>query len=130
MNIEQQFSLFFDQMADMVFLVEWKNDEFWYTKVNPSAQNKLGIEMVGKKLVDVLPSSIFQTLNPHYLSCVRLKEPVNYSDLNLFVANLPASETSLTLIEENSKTYVLAITKNVNALKENRRLHIPRIIST
>ncbi|CAG9623257.1 sensor domain-containing protein [Sutcliffiella rhizosphaerae] len=118
MNIEQHFPLFFGQMDDMVFLVEWKNNELWYTKVNASAQTKLDFDMIGRKLREVLPSSVFQTLYPFYLKCIETKQPVTYSDLNLFVADLPASETGLTCIEYNNKTYVLAITKNINHLKE------------
>ncbi|MGD6870963.1 diguanylate cyclase domain-containing protein [Sutcliffiella horikoshii] len=124
MNISQQFSLFFDQMADMVFLVEWKNNQLWYTNVNPSAQQKLGIDMVGRRLVDVLPASVFTTLDKHYLKCIESMHPVTYSDLNLFVSDLPASETSLTYIEEDGSTYVLAITKNINSLKKKAEDYI------
>ncbi|KMJ59061.1 hypothetical protein AB685_08310 [Bacillus sp. LL01] len=124
MNIKQHFSLFFSQMADMVFLVEWRNNELWYTSVNPSAQQKLGIDMVGRRLVDVLPASVYALLVEQYVNCIESKQPVTYSDLNLFVTDLPASETSLTLIEEDEKTYVLAITKNVNALKKKAEDYI------
>lgn len=124
MNLKQQFSLFFDQMADMVFLVEWKNNELWYTSVNPSAQQQLGMDMVGRKLVDVLPSNVFTFLNENYRKCIDLKQPVTYSDLNLFVADLPASETGLTYIEEDGSTYVLAITKNINSLKKKAEDYI------
>ncbi|WP_404445693.1 diguanylate cyclase [Sutcliffiella horikoshii] len=124
MNIKQQFSLFFDQMADMVFLVEWKNNELWYTSVNPSAQQKLGMDMVGRRLIDVLPVSVFTSLDWHYTKCIESKQSVTYSDLNLFVSDLPASETSLTYIEEGVSSYVLAITKNINALKKKAEDYI------
>ncbi|WP_404429455.1 diguanylate cyclase domain-containing protein [Sutcliffiella horikoshii] len=124
MNIKQQFSLFFNQMADMVFLVEWKNNELWYTSVNPSAQQKLGLDMVGKKLFDVLPASVYNSLDENYSKCIESKQPVTYSDLNLFVSELPASETSLTYIEEDGRTFVLAITKNIDALKKKAEDYI------
>lgn len=124
MNIKQQFSIFFDQMADMVFLVEWRNNVLWYTSVNPSAQQKLGLDMVGKKLIDVLPVSVYTSLDENYSKCIESKQPVTYSDLNLFVSDLPASETSLTYIEEDGKTYVLAITKNINSLKKKAEDYI------
>ncbi len=124
MNIKQQFSLFFEHMTDMVFLVEWRNNDLWYTCVNASAQQNLGIDMVDRRLVDVLPPSIYTSLDEHYLKCIETKQPITYSDLNLFVTDLPASETSLTLIEEKGKTYVLGITKNVNALKEKAEDYI------
>ena len=111
-------------MADIVFLVEWKNNELWYTSVNPSAQQQLGMDMVGRKLVDVLPSNVFTFLNENYRKCIDLKQPVTYSDLNLFVADLPASETGLTYIEEDGSTYVLAITKNINSLKKKAEDYI------
>ncbi|MCM3620161.1 diguanylate cyclase [Sutcliffiella horikoshii] len=124
MSIEQQFSLFFEKMTDMVFLVEWRNRELWYTSVNPSAQQKLGIEMIGRRLADVLPDSVYSLLSKHYMKCIESKLVVTYSDLNLFVSDLPASETSLTLIEESGKTYVLAITRDVNALKKKAEDYI------
>ncbi|WP_187441964.1 diguanylate cyclase domain-containing protein [Sutcliffiella horikoshii] len=124
MTIRQQFSLFFDQMADMVFLVEWKDNELWYTSVNPSAQQKLGIDMVGRRLVDVLPHSVFTLLDENYTKCIQSKQPVTYSDLNLFESHLPASETSLTFIEEDGKTFVLAITKDVSAMKKKAEDYI------
>ncbi|TYS59924.1 diguanylate cyclase [Sutcliffiella horikoshii] len=124
MNIKQQFSLFFEQMADMVFLVEWKRNDLWYTSVNPSAQQKLGIEMVGRRLVDVLPQSVFTLLDENYTKCIESKQSVTYSDLNLFVSDLPASETSLTYIEEDDKTFVLAITKDISDLKKKAEDYI------
>ncbi|KPB05695.1 diguanylate cyclase domain-containing protein [Bacillus sp. CHD6a] len=124
MTIRQQFSLFFDQMEDMVFLVEWKDNELWYTSVNPSAQQKLAIGMVGKKLVDVLPPSVFTLLDENYTKCIQSQQTVTYSDLNLFVSDLPASETSLTYIEEDGKTFVLAITKDISALKKKAEDYI------
>ncbi|MCG1021527.1 diguanylate cyclase domain-containing protein [Sutcliffiella horikoshii] len=124
MNIKQQFSLFFENMADMVFLVEWKNHELWYTEVNPAAQQKLKIDMVGKRLVDVLPQSVYTLINENYLKCIETRQPVTYSDLNLFVADLPASETSLTFIEEDEKTFVLGITKTLNAQKKKAEDYI------
>ncbi|WP_226682006.1 diguanylate cyclase domain-containing protein [Sutcliffiella horikoshii] len=124
MNIKQQFSLFFNQMADMVFLVEWKNNELWYTSVNKSAQQKLGIEMVGRRLVDVLPETVYHSLDENYSKCIETRKPVTYSDLNLFVSDLPASETSLTYIEEAEKTFVLAITKDISDLKKKAEDYI------
>ncbi|WP_404469014.1 diguanylate cyclase domain-containing protein [Sutcliffiella horikoshii] len=124
MNIKQQFSLFFEQMADMVFLVEWKNNELWYTSVNPSAQQKLGIDMVGRRLIDVLPQSVFTLLDEYYTKCIESKQPVTYSDLNLFVSDLPASETSLTYMEDDGKTFVLAITKDISDLKKKAEDYI------
>jgi diguanylate cyclase (GGDEF)-like protein/PAS domain S-box-containing protein len=124
MNIKLQFSLFFENMADLVFLVEWKNHELWYTDVNPAAQQKLKIDMVGKRLVDVLPLSVYTLLNENYLKCIEIRQPVTYSDLNLFVTDLPASETSLTLIEEEGKTFVLGITKTLNAQKKKAEDYI------
>ncbi|NLP51888.1 diguanylate cyclase [Bacillus sp. RO1] len=122
--MKQQFSLFFNQMADMVFLVEWKDNELWYTSVNPSAQQKLGIDMVGRRLVDVLPPSVFTLLDENYTKCIQSKQPVTYSDLNLFESHLPASETSLTYIEEDGKKFVLAITKDISAMKKKAEDYI------
>lgn len=124
MNIKQQFSLFFEQMADMVFLVEWRSNDLWYTSVNPSALQKLGIEMVGRRLIDVLPQSVFTLLDEHYSKCIESKQPVTYTDLNLFVSDLPASETSLTYIEEDEKIFVLAITKDISDLKKKAEDYI------
>ncbi|WP_339147926.1 MULTISPECIES: diguanylate cyclase [unclassified Sutcliffiella] len=124
MNIKLQFSLFFENMADLVFLVEWKNHELWYTDVNPAAQQKLKIDMVGKRLVDVLPLSVYTLLNENYLKCIETRQPLTYSDLNLFAADLPASETSLTFIEEEGKTFVLGITKTLNAQKKKAEDYI------
>lgn len=124
MSIKQRFSLFFEQMADMVFLVEWKSNDLWYTSVNSSAQEKLGIEMIGRRLIDVLPQSVFTLLDEYYTKCIESKQPVTYSDLNLFVSDLPASETSLTYIEEDGKTFVLAITKDISDLKKKAEDYI------
>ncbi|WP_223701239.1 PAS domain S-box protein [Sutcliffiella deserti] len=117
MKIEEHFMFFFEHMMDMVFLVEYKGNQLWYTKVNRSAQERLGIDMVGKKLVEVLPPSTFEFLNTHYLTCIKSQHSVTYSDLNLFVPDMPASETTLTPVNDGDKTYILAITKNVNERK-------------
>lgn len=124
MNITRKFKLFFENMADMVFLVEWKNQDLWYTTVNQASQQKLKIDMVGKRLIDVLPLSVYTVLNEHYRKCIETRQPVTYTDLNLFVADIPASETSLTLIEEDGKTFVLGITKTLNAQKKKAEDYI------
>ncbi|MBM7618468.1 diguanylate cyclase (GGDEF)-like protein/PAS domain S-box-containing protein [Bacillus tianshenii] len=118
MRIEEKFQFFFEHMVDMVFLVEWKEDSFWYKYVNASAQQKLVVEMIGRKLEDVLPASTYELLHQHYSVCVEKMESVSYSDLNLFVPDMPASETTLTPIKDGDHIYVLAITKNVNELKK------------
>ncbi|WP_417898814.1 sensor domain-containing diguanylate cyclase [Bacillus haimaensis] len=118
MRIEEKFKFFFEHMMDMVFLVEWKDNKFWYTYVNPSAQQKLAVEMIGRKLEDVLPPATYDFLHKHYSICVQKRESISYSDLNLFVPDMPASETTLTPIEDDGRIYVLAITKNVNELKK------------
>lgn len=118
MRIEEKFKFFFEHMVDMVFLVEWKDNNFWYTYVNPSAQQKLAVEMIGRKLEDVLPPVTYDLLLKHYSVCVQKMESISYSDLNLFVPDMPASETTLTPIEDDGRIFVLAITKNVNELKE------------
>jgi len=105
-------------MVDMVFLVEWKDNNFWYTYVNSSAQQKLAVAMIGRKLEDVLPPVTYDLLHKHYSVCVQKMESISYSDLNLFVPDMPASETTLTPIEDDGRIFVLAITKNVNELKE------------
>ncbi|WP_078378834.1 PAS domain S-box protein [Sutcliffiella halmapala] len=117
MMIEEKFQFFFEQMVDLAFLVEWKDNTLWYTKVNRSAQQKLGVEMVGKKLIDVLPESTFRLLEMKYLECISKKESINYIDLNLFVPDMPASETTLTPIIDDEKFYVLAITRDVSEFK-------------
>jgi diguanylate cyclase (GGDEF)-like protein/PAS domain S-box-containing protein len=118
MRIEEKFKFFFKHMVDMAFLVEWKNNSFWYIDVNTSAQQKLDVEMIGRKLEDVLPRATYDFLFQHYSSCVENRESVSYSDLNLFVPDMPASETTLTPIIDEDRFFVLAITKNVNELKK------------
>ncbi|MGD6831781.1 PAS domain S-box protein [Sutcliffiella halmapala] len=121
MRIEEKFKFFFEHMVDMVFLVEWKDNNFWYTYVNSSAQQKLVVEMIGRKLEDVLPPVTYDLLHKHYSVCVQNRESISYSDLNLFVPDMPASETTLTPIEDDGRIFVLAITKNVNELKEKAK---------
>lgn len=118
MKIEEKFKFFFENMEDMVFLVEWKNDSFWYVDVNRSAQQKLNVDMIGRTLEDVLPVATFDFLMEHYSSCVEKRGSVSYSDLNLFVPDMAASETTLTPIIDEDRFFVLAITKDVNELKK------------
>lgn len=118
MRIEEKFKFFFEHMVDMVFLIEWKDNKFWYTYVNSSAQQKLAVEMIGRNLEDVLPPVTYNLLHKHYSVCVQKRESISYSDLNLFVPDMPASETTLTPIEDDGRIFVLAITKNVNELKK------------
>ncbi|WP_096156552.1 PAS domain S-box protein [Bacillus sp. FJAT-45066] len=116
------FSNYFDQMDEMVFLIEYKDGKLLYANLNNAAKNLFGEGFIGKKFEDVLSASSYQRFSEYYLDCIRRKERVVFTGLNPFLLNKPSSETIITPIikKDGTCSEAIGITKNIESLREQQ----------
>lgn len=107
-------------MEEMVFLIEYKDDELWYANLNNAAKDLFGEGFIGKKFKEVLPESSYMKFSEHYLNSIRNKVRVVFTDLNPFLLEKPSSETIITPVvkEDGSCSEAIGITKNIEKLRE------------
>lgn len=72
----------FEQIYDLVFLMEERNGQFFYVYVSPNAKElaSLGEDCIGKTLFDVYPRYFSEHLHSKYEEALRTRHPVVFKD--------------------------------------------------
>lgn len=118
---DHMFEFYFDQMNELVFLAEVKNQHLYYKKMNKAAAKLVRCQgEVGMRLESVLPERAYHSLYPYYIKAMETKKPVTYHDINTFSDAAEAFETTLTPIfdDADNSTHLLVMSKNIQTLKK------------
>ncbi|TYR79310.1 PAS domain S-box protein [Priestia megaterium] len=114
------FDFYFDQMNELVFLVEVAGEHLIYKDVNKTVKELFGPEIIDQSLQSVLPPHVYAYLYQYYMEAISTKKPLTYTDINVFSMNEASFETILTPLLDDKKhvSYVLAVTKDISERKE------------
>ncbi len=117
---EESFRFFFDNMKELVFLMEVKEDEFYYKNMNQSAMNIYGETLIGQPLENLKNATLYEYILYYYNLVKETNKPIRYRDVSIFNSSKEAYETALTPIwdEYSTKMYILAITTNISDQRE------------
>ncbi|MEE6133359.1 sensor domain-containing protein [Priestia sp. GS2] len=117
---EGSFRFFFDNMKQLVFLMEVREDEFYYKNMNQSAIEIYGRELIGQPLKKLTNKGLYEYIVHYYQIVKETKEPTTYRDVNIFNKSKEAYETALTPIwdQEEQTMYILAVTSHINNQRE------------
>ncbi|SEO59806.1 PAS domain S-box-containing protein/diguanylate cyclase (GGDEF) domain-containing protein [Amphibacillus marinus] len=112
-----------DNIQDMVFVMQvGKHDQFVYQFINQAAREKLNITnaVIGKTIHDVNPPTQAVIITEQYRNVLRSKAICIYED-NYFISSdgNKVSETTLSpIIESGRVTHIIAVTKDITAMKQ------------
>ena len=70
--------------SDAIFLLDVKNGEFKYRKINKAHKDLTGLsnrEIRGRIPLDIAEEEIGQTIRANYQECVDTKSDINYEDI-------------------------------------------------
>jgi diguanylate cyclase (GGDEF)-like protein/PAS domain S-box-containing protein len=87
--------LVFDHVQDVVYLIEHCEGDFRFVAVNPAFLRATGLDerdVVGRRVVDVIPPPSIDTVLRHYADAVAGHAPVHWEEVTPFPAGLRYGE--------------------------------------
>ncbi len=124
----------FNTVQDIFYIMEVRNDEFYYYFANQAGRGHLDYEkdMVGKTFHEVLPKEKADFLTRQYLKCVRQKKSVVFSDEVIIDNQRYIKESVLTPFTFKDKLFIVSVVRDVT--EYNRKImelnHIKDSIET
>lgn len=107
----------FEQIYDLVFLMEERNGQFIYVYVSPDANElaSLGKDCIGKSFFDMYPRYMSEHLHSMYEEALQTRRPVIYKDkLNTESVYEVGKSTIIPVIEANQQLrYFIGYTERV-----------------
>ena len=119
------FNKFFNSIEDLVFVMENKQNRFYYAFLNDAAKKvlKVGNEIIGKPLEEVILGDLQQDLNEKYRLAIETNSIITYEDRVQIHNSEFIGETKIyPIISENGKgQYVLAIVRDITERRKKEQ---------
>ncbi|HWL25842.1 MAG TPA: PAS domain S-box protein [Ureibacillus sp.] len=131
----------FNTVQDIFYIMEVRNDEFYYYFANQVGRGHLDYErdMVGKTFHEVLPKEKADFLTRQYVKCVRQKKVVVFSDEVIVDKQIYIKESVLTPFTFKDKMFIVSVVRDVtdynrkivelNHIKETIEINQERLAS-
>ncbi|KGR78830.1 sensor domain-containing diguanylate cyclase [Ureibacillus manganicus] len=106
----------FNTVNDIFYIMEFKNNEFYYYFANQAGRGHLDYEkdMAGKTFHEVLPKEKADFLTRQYLKCVRQKKIVTYSDEVIVDQQKYIKESVLTPFTYKDQFFIVSVVRDVS----------------
>lgn len=114
----EQFDLLFANSRDAVFFMEKIENDYRYVHLNEAAIKLIDMNPTGKFISQVIPSHISKNIFYYYDLTLEKQEQVEFEDYTYAKMEVRKQRTSTIPVEQNDKSYILAITKEVSMNRE------------
>lgn len=108
-----QLNLLFANSKDAVFFMRKVEDDYEYHYVNEAAIKLIDNNPIGQTICQVIPSHASKVILNAYNAAIEKKEQVEFEDFTYAKREIRKQKTSVIPIEQDDKSYVLAMTREV-----------------
>ncbi|WGI18075.1 PAS domain-containing protein [Methanonatronarchaeum sp. AMET-Sl] len=131
-KLSKEYETVFNNVETSIFLVEVKNNEFRFKRLNPYEEQLIGkktTEVKGKTPTDVFGEKIGEKLEERYRECLETKNTITYEERVELPDRDVYAVTKLTpIIKEGSVDLILGTSHDVTEMK-NKEIELEKTLS-